>query len=101
MAPHIRLRLRVVSAAQGRLTLALDYPAIDDARDLTSHAASASSGRVQVRAGKRIWTVRGRGGRFVVKLRFRDARTVTVGAGLARDRYGNRSDNAVAAVVPR
>jgi PAS domain-containing protein len=101
VAPHIKLHLRVVEVAHGKLTLALDYPPVDDTHDLTSHSASASSGRVQVRAGRRIWTVRGRGGRFVVKLRFRDARTVTVGAGLARDRYANRSDNAVAAVVPR
>jgi hypothetical protein len=93
-----RLHLRVMTTGTGTATLALDYPPVDDAHDLTSHAASASSGRIRVTGSRRMWTVRGRGGRFVVRLP--GGGRVRIAAGAARDRSGNRNDNAVDLDVP-
>jgi neutral ceramidase len=95
------LHVRVAGTSRGTATLRLDYPAVDDAHDFTSHSEFASSGLMRVSAGQRIWTIRGRRGRFVVRLRSRDARTVRVAPGAAEDRWGNRSDNSAEAVVPR
>jgi neutral ceramidase len=101
VAESRNLHVRVVGTGPGTVTLALDYPPVDDAHDFTSHSQSASKGRMKVGAGQRFWTVRGHGSRFVVRLRSRDLRTVRVGAGGARDRWGNRSDNSVEVVAPR
>jgi neutral ceramidase len=95
------LRVRVVSTAPGRATLALDYPPVDDSHDLTSHARSASRGRLRVSAGRRFWTVRARGDSFVVRLRSGDARRLRVAPAAGRDRWGNRSENLVEVEVPR
>ncbi|MBA2349787.1 MAG: neutral/alkaline non-lysosomal ceramidase N-terminal domain-containing protein [Solirubrobacterales bacterium] len=81
------LGLRLVGTARGRAIIALDYPPVDDATDLVSHAAVASGGRLRALVGGRVVRVVGKRGLLTLPLRGR--RTFRILE--ARDRFGNRA----------
>jgi len=93
VAPSHDLRAEVVPAPAGRVAVALAYP--DPVRDvdLTWRPARADGGSVIFRPGAgRLRVVRRSGSVFSIAA---PGASVTVLAGEARDRFGNRSANTV------
>jgi hypothetical protein len=91
LRPMRSLKTRLVRSRRGAAVLELRYPQAVENRDLTWRPARAGGGTMVVQAGGRRITVRGRKGRFLISAR--PGTLVTVAAGAARDRYGNRSSN--------
>jgi neutral ceramidase len=88
-----RIAVRQVAASPGHVAVTLDYPQAVRDVDLRHRPPSARGGVVRFRVGGRRVVVRGRGTVFEVA---RPAgAVVTVPAGGARDRRGNRNGAAV------
>jgi hypothetical protein len=85
--------VRQVAAAPGRVAVSLDYPAAVRDVDLRHRPASARGGVVRFRVGRRTLAVRGRGTVFEVARP--PGASVSVPAGAARDRHGNRNGRAL------
>jgi hypothetical protein len=94
--PSGQIGVRQVAASPGHVAVTLDYPQAVRDVDLRYRPPSARGGRVRFRVGGRTVVVRGRGTVFEVA---RPAgAVVTVPAGAARDRHGNR--NSAPATLP-
>jgi neutral ceramidase len=89
VAPSNKLTAKVTRTAPGTAVVQLAYPPVVVNEDLTDRPQFASSGTVRARAGSRTRTVTIRRGRAVVHVPA--SATVSVPAGAARDRYGNRN----------
>jgi len=87
IVPARSLTVRIVSIANHRARIALDYPPVDDANDLVSHPKSASGGRVVADIACHRVVARARRGQITVPLG--RAKTLTVLS--ATDRWGNRA----------
>jgi neutral ceramidase len=87
IVPARSLTVRIVSIANHRARIALDYPPVDDANDLVSHPKSASGGRVVADVARHRVVARARRGQITVPLG--RAKTLTVLS--ATDRWGNRA----------
>ena len=85
-----------VAAGAGRVAVSLDYPAAVRDVDLRHRPASARGGVVRFLVGGRTVAVRGRGSVFEVPRP--PGASVSVPAGAARDRHGNRNGKAPAAL---
>ncbi len=81
------LGLRVVGSSRGRAVIALDYPPLEDATDLLSHAAVASGGLLRARVGGRVVRVKAKRGLLRLPLHGRRSFRILE----ARDRYVNRA----------
>lgn len=92
--PSRALTLRRVASAPDRVAVALDYPGAVRDVDLRYRPPSARGGVVRFRVGGRTVAVRTRGAVFEVPRP--PGATVSVPAGAARDRRGNRNGAAVA-----
>jgi neutral ceramidase len=84
--PATTLKARIVGIAHHRARVALGYPPVDDANDLTSHPASASGGRVVADVAKHRVVGVARRGDITVPL----GRATTLTILSATDRWGNR-----------
>jgi hypothetical protein len=84
------LSLAAADAGSGRIGVKLAYPQPVPEQDLTYRPAGAGRGSVAFSvAGKRVVAKKSRSGVFSVKVPA--GGTVSVAAGAARDRYGNRN----------
>ena len=92
--PSRALTLRRVASAPDRVAVALDYPGAVRDVDLRYRPPSARGGVVRFRVGGRTVAVRTRGAVFEVPRP--PGASVSVPAGAARDRRGNRNGTAVA-----
>ena len=92
--PSRRVSVRQAAAAPGRVAVSLDYPAAVRDVDLRHRPASARGGVVRFLVGGRTVAVRGRGSVFEVPRP--PGASVSVPAGAARDRHGNRNGKPLA-----
>jgi len=92
--PSLAIAVRSVSASPDRVAVALDYPAAVRDVDLRYRPPSARGGVVRFRVGGRTVAVRSRG--TVFELSRTPGQRVSVPAGAARDRHGNRNGAAIA-----
>jgi hypothetical protein len=92
--PSRQVAVRQVSAAPGHVAVSLDYPVAVRDVDLRHRPESARGGVVRFRVGGRTVAVRGRGTVFEVPRP--PGASVSVPAGAARDRHGNRNGKALA-----
>ena len=92
--PSRALAVRTVSSSPRRVAVSLDYPAAVRDVDLRYRPASARGGVVRFRVGERTVIVRSRGTVFAVSRE--PGERVSVPAGAARDRHGNRNGSATA-----
>jgi neutral ceramidase len=89
------LGVREVAAPPGRVAVALEYPAARRDVDLTARPARAAGGVVAFRVGDDVVRVRRRRG-TTFSVAAAPGEPVSVAAGAARDRFGNRNGAAVA-----
>jgi neutral ceramidase len=94
VAPSTALTVRSLGRRGSRVLVELRYPPVDDLNDLTTHPTTASGGRVRARVGRRAVFARSRRGR-VFAIRAPAGEQVRIGAGAARDRFGNRNRDTV------
>jgi neutral ceramidase len=93
IAPSTALEARLVKKGGGQATVELAYPQPVTNVDLTYRPAAASGGAATFRINGRNRLVKVKRGRFVLKLRAGDEVALPAGAG--RDRYGNKTNNAL------
>ena len=88
------LRVFTVPAESGRVAVGLEYPGARRDIDLTHRPQYSRGGVVSFRVGNRTVRVKLRRGRFF-SVRAPRGQSVTVPAGAARDRFGNRNGAAL------
>lgn len=97
--PSTELEPRVAATAAGRATVRLRYPAAVPERDLTHRPARARGGRIAYRLGGQGEVVERRRARGF-RIRGPAGASVTIPAGAARDRFGNRTSTPLTFTLP-
>ena len=88
------LKVFAVPARRGRVAVGLQNPGARRDIDLTHRPQYSRGGVVRFRVGSRVVTVKRKKGRFF-SVRAPRGKSVTVPAGQARDRFGNRNGAAL------
>src|SRR5206468_11750730 len=93
MSPSRALEAKLVTSGNGRAFVQLEYPKPVVNVDLTYRPGIASGGTASFRVNDKPTNVKSRKGGLA--LRGRPGDEVALPAGAARDRYGNRTKNAL------